>query len=74
MRRAARNVYGEWKTRAVCHHHELRTLAPLGLSDAAAPFFATTKVPSMKHSSEVYAARSSRSRASASRMRRMTPP
>src|SRR5215203_2898200 len=50
MRRSTFNVYGEWKTRAVCNCHDLRTLAPLGLSNFEPPFFATTKVPSMKHS------------------------
>jgi hypothetical protein len=30
--------------------HELRTFAPLGLSDFAAPFLATMNVPSIKHS------------------------
>jgi hypothetical protein len=43
-------VYGDRKTMAVCHSHDLRTFAPLGLSHAEPPFFATTKVPSMKHS------------------------
>ena len=38
------------KTRAVCHCHDLATLAPLGCSDGSPPFFAITKVPSMKHS------------------------
>src|SRR3954468_17172174 len=43
-------VHGEWKTMSVCNNHELRTLAPLGLSHFGSPFFATTKVPSIKHS------------------------
>src|SRR5271157_3170034 len=38
MWRSRRNVYGERKTRAVCHCHELRPLAPLGFSDTGAPF------------------------------------
>src|SRR4051812_18164758 len=33
MRRSILCVNGERKTSAVCHCHELRTLAPLGLSD-----------------------------------------
>ena len=39
-------------TLAVCHHHALRTLAPLGFADFGAPFFAGLKVPSMKVSSQ----------------------
>ena len=47
VRRSRGGTCGERKASAVCHCHELRTLAPLGRSHAAAPFFATTKVPSM---------------------------
>jgi hypothetical protein len=50
MRRSRCRVDGDRKTSRVCHCHELRTLAPLGLSDSSAPFLATTKVPSIKHS------------------------
>lgn len=50
MRRSTFNGYGDRKTSAICHCHELCTLAPLGLSHPAAPFFAMTKLPSMKHS------------------------
>jgi len=50
MRRSTLRGYGDRKTRAICHCHELCTLAPLGFSHPAAPFFAMTKVPSMKHS------------------------
>ncbi len=50
MRRSTFNGYGDRKTRAICHCHELTTFAPLGFSHPAAPFFAMTKVPSMKHS------------------------
>ena len=50
MWRSRSRVHGEWKTCSVRNNHELRTFAPLGLSHAAAPFFATTKVPSIKHS------------------------
>lgn len=50
MRRSTRCVNGERKTSAICHCHELRTLAPLGLSDSEPPFFAETNVPSIKHS------------------------
>ena len=73
MRASRIRVQGEWKTRSVCNNHELRTFAPLGLSHFCAPFFATTKVPSMKHSERFMAPRSSRSRASASRIFRNTP-
>lgn len=50
MRASRRRVDGDRKTRAVCHCHELRTFAPLGLSHPKSPFFATINVPSMKHS------------------------
>lgn len=73
MRASRIRVQGEWKTRSVCNNHELRTFAPLGLSHFSSPFFATTNVPSMKHSERFMAPRSSRSRASASRTFRNTP-
>jgi hypothetical protein len=50
MRRSRLCVDGDRKTSRVCHCHELRTLAPLGLSHFEAPFLATMNVPSMKHS------------------------
>ena len=50
MRRSTFKVNGDRKTRAVCHCHDLRTFAPLGLSHCPPPFLADTKVPSMKHS------------------------
>ena len=50
MRRSTFNGYGDRKTRAICHCHELCTLAPLGFSHSSTPFFAMTKLPSMKHS------------------------
>ncbi len=62
------------KTSAVCHCHELRTLAPLGLADASAPFFVATKVASMKHSDKSSLPRLRRSSASASRMCLSSPP
>jgi hypothetical protein len=43
-------VVSQRKTLAVNHHHPLRTLAPLGLADSAAPFFAGAKLPSIKDS------------------------
>lgn len=73
MWRSRSRVHGEWKTRSVCNNHELRTLAPLGLSNFGAPFFATVKVPSMKHSVRSIPPLSSRSRASASSIFRSTP-
>ena len=50
MRRSTAKGYGDRKTSAVCHCHDLCTFAPLGFSHPWAPFFAMTKVPSMKHS------------------------
>src|SRR5262245_8298117 len=73
MWRSRSRVHGEWKTRSVCNNHELRTLAPLGLSHSEAPFFATSKVPSIKHSERSIFPRSSKSRASASRIACNTP-
>lgn len=73
MWRSRSRVHGEWKTRSVCNNHELRTFAPLGLSNFGAPFFATVKVPSMKHSVRSIPPRSSRSLASASSILRNTP-
>ena len=74
MRRSTFKVYGEWKRRAVCNGHDLCTFAPLGLSNARPPFFATTKVPSMKHSDRSISPRSSRSRAKACKTLSSTPP
>lgn len=73
MWRSRSRVQGEWKTCSVRNNHELCTLAPLGLSHPRAPFFATTNVPSIKHSERSILPRSSRSRASASTMARSTP-
>ncbi len=50
MRRSTFAVHGDRKTSAVCHCHDLRTFAPLGLSHSEAPFLAITKVPSIKPS------------------------
>jgi hypothetical protein len=66
-------VHGEWKTMSVSNNHELRTLAPLGLSHFGSPFFATTKVPSMKHSERSIRPVSSRCRARLSKICRITP-
>jgi hypothetical protein len=66
MWRSRCNVYGDRKTMAVCHSHDLRTFAPLGCSHAEPPFFATTKVPSIKHSDRSSFPRLRRSSAMAS--------
>jgi hypothetical protein len=63
MRCSRGRVDGERTTSAVCHRRALRTLAPLGLSHAKAPCFATTKVPSMKHALRSSSPRSRRSAA-----------
>lgn len=42
----------ERSTLAIDQNHKLCALAPLGLADFWAPFFAETKVPSAKHSSQ----------------------
>lgn len=42
--------HSQRNTLAVCHHHKLRTLAPLGFADLDAPFLAGIKLPSIKHS------------------------
>lgn len=73
MRRSRLRVDGERKTKAVCHCHELRTLAPLGLSHLEAPFFATMKVPSMKHSDKSKPPRAYKSSAKVSSTRRSVP-
>lgn len=39
-------------TLAISHHHELGALATLGFPDFWAPFFADTKLPSIKHSAQ----------------------
>ena len=45
-------VVSKRNTLAVDHHHPLRTFAPLGLTDAFAPFFAGAKLPSTKLSDQ----------------------
>jgi hypothetical protein len=45
-------VVSQRKTLAVDHHHPLRPLAPLGLADREAPFWAGAKLPSRKDSLE----------------------
>jgi hypothetical protein len=73
MRRSRRNVDGDRKTMAVCQRHDLRTFAPLGLSNCPPPFLATTKKPSMKHSDRSRSPRSFKSFASACKIFSSTP-
>jgi hypothetical protein len=73
MRRSRRRVDGDRKTIAVCHCHELRTLAPLGFSDFSAPFLATTNVPSIKHSAKSKSPLWRRSSAKVSKTRSSRP-
>jgi hypothetical protein len=73
MRASRCRVDGDRKTSRVCHCHELRTLAPLGLSDFSAPFLATTKVPSIKHSDKSNSPLVRRSSAKVSKIRSSRP-
>lgn len=73
VRGSARYATGDRKTRAVCHCHELRAFAPLGLSHAEPPFFADTNVPSIKHSDKSNPPRSLRSSARTLKTRFNTP-
>lgn len=73
MRRSRFRVDGERKTKTVCHCHELRTFAPLGFSNSEAPFLATTKVPSIKHSVKSRPPRECKSSAKASSTRLSVP-
>jgi len=50
-RRGTFQPNSQWKTSAVDQYHPLRSLAPLGLSDRRAPFFAGAKLPSRNVSS-----------------------
>src|SRR5215831_617042 len=58
-------AYGDRKTVAVRNRHEFAALPPLSFSHAEPPFFAGTKVPSMKHSRRSIPPRSLRSWATA---------
>ena len=44
--------HSQRNTSAICHHHELGALSSLRFPDFWAPFFAETKVPSMKTSAQ----------------------
>ncbi len=46
------NGHSQRNTSAICHHHELGALSSLRFPDFWAPFFAETKVPSMKTSAQ----------------------
>jgi hypothetical protein len=53
LRRGRRvQVVSKRNTLAVDHHHPLRALAPLGLTNAFTPFFAGAKLPSTKASDQ----------------------
>jgi len=73
VRRSTRCVNGDRKTSAVCHCHELRTLAPLGFTDIEAPFLAEANVPSTKHSDKSSLPRVNKSSASVSNTRLSLP-
>lgn len=73
MRLSTFRVDGERKTSRVCHCHELRAFAPLGLSNSEAPFFATMNVPSMKHSDKSSPPRACKSSAKLSSTRLSVP-
>jgi hypothetical protein len=42
----------QWNALAIDQYHPLRALAPLGFANSSAPFFADTKLPSRKVSSQ----------------------
>jgi len=73
MGRSALNVSGDRNTRSVCDGHDLGAFAALCLADSKTPFFAGTKVPSMKASRISIPPRSDRSSASPWAMRLNTP-
>src|SRR5919202_5435435 len=53
LRRGCRvQVCSQRSTRAIDQHHPLCALAPFGRADFGPPFFAGTKLPSIKHSSQ----------------------
>ena len=73
MGRSAFNVSGDRKTSSVCDCHDLGAFAALCLADSKTPFFAGTKLPSMKASRISIPPRSYRSSASSWAMRLKTP-
>jgi hypothetical protein len=60
-------------TRAVDHHHPLRSLSALGFSDSVAPFLAEAKLPSKKLSLQSSRPRSSSSCRKARQIANHTP-
>jgi len=60
-------------TAAVDHHHPLRPLAPLGLADSEAPFFAGAKLPSINDSLHFNCCRSFNSARNVLHTRSQTP-
>src|SRR5215469_8561439 len=58
-------IHSQRQTSAVGDSHDFRAFAPLGLAHLIPPFFAATKVPSMKHSDRSNPPRSLRSWATA---------
>ncbi len=50
VRGGAFNAHGNGKTMAVCHSHDLRSLATFSFADLRSPFLAGAKLPSMKAS------------------------
>jgi hypothetical protein len=50
VRRGTFNGYSRGKTMAVCHGHDLGSLATFRLANLCSPFFAGAKLPSMKAS------------------------
>ena len=73
MRRSRVRVDGDRKTGAICHCHKLCAFAPLGFSHSEAPFFATMKVPSIKHSDKSKPLRACKSSAKVSSTRLSVP-
>lgn len=65
-------VHGKWNTMSVSKNHELRILAPLGLSSFKFTFFGPTKVTSIKHSERALPPVSSKCRVKLSRICRIT--
>ena len=74
LRRGGRvKVVSQRNTRAVDHHHPLRPLAPLGVSDSTAPFFAGAKLPSRNASLHCSCRRSFNSLRNARQILSQTP-
>lgn len=73
MGRSAFNVSGDRKTSSVCDGQDLGAFAAFCLANSKTPFFAGTKVPSMKASRMSIPPRSYRSCASSWAMRLKTP-